>query len=479
MMRSINNYIEYLKDYQRLPVEYMRNHFGLILYFSTGAGKTVTSLVAMYQFNKHIVIIGQKSSKKVFEDEIEKFKMDRANFSMYTYSKVKKEMYDNMELLKDKCVIVDEAHNLRNETRDNMFLAGIFSFAHKVMMLTATPVINYINDISPLINIVKQEDVLPTERHLFNFFYFDEDHMRILNADLLRNKLKNAISYYEKDDKENYPEWGTIEKKVVMNEDQVKEYERYVKKIIFYEQVPPEGAALFEFDFDKIAKKDKNAFLTATRQISNVASDNALSPKIVEIVDTVKEGPFPVVVFSFFLERGLYPIAKLLDQYNLSYKMITGNTTHDKLVKTVNDYNDGKFKVLLLSSAGSESLDLKNTRQVHISEPSWNDPRIDQVIGRAIRYKSHISLPPNERNVTVYKWVSVFNKAKIHNQSADEYLIDVSNKKRKLFDTFKELIIETSIEMDKTNKDVMTRMRKQHKKEYQKYAKMYNDMCKE
>jgi len=196
------------------------------------------------------------------------------------------------------------------------------------------------------------------------------------------------------------------------------------------------------------------------------------------MVDIIKEGPFPVVAYSNFLERGLYPIAKLLDQYNISYKMITGNTTHDKLVKTVNDYNDGKIKVLLLSAAGSESLDLKNTRQVHISEPHWHDERINQVIGRAIRYKSHIALPPNDRNVTVYKWVSVFNKAKIHNMSADEYLIEVSNKKRKLFDTFKELIIESSIEMAETNKNVMTRMRKQHKKEYQKYAKMYNDMRK-
>ena len=55
----------------------------------------------------------------------------------------------------------------------------------------------------------------------------------------------------------------------------------------------------------------------------------------------------------------------------------------------VNNYNEGKYKVLLLSSAGSESLDLKNTRQIHIMEPYWNEGKIIQVIGRAIRYKSH------------------------------------------------------------------------------------------
>jgi superfamily II DNA or RNA helicase len=477
IMDPANEYMKYLKDYQKLPVEFMKKHFGLILFHSTGTGKTRAAMVALYQFNKHIIIIGPKSSRKAFEDEIQNLGMDRSNFTIYTYSKIKKEMYKDMEMLKDKCVIVDEAHNLRTETRDNMFLSGIFTFAYKVMLLTATPVVNYINDISPLINIVKQEDALPTDRHLFNFFYFDEDHMRLLNQDLLRNKLSNAISYYEKEDKDNYPEWGIIEKKVVMSKDQVKEYEKYVRKLIFYDQVPPEGAALFEFDFDKIRRKDKNAFLTATRQISNTVGDDESSPKIVAIVNIVKQGPFPAVVYSNFLDAGIYPIAKRLEQNNVSYRMITGNTSHDKIVKIVNDYNAGKFDVLLLSSAGSESLDLKNTRQIHIVENHWNEPKIDQVIGRAIRYKSHIDLPPMERNVTIYRWISIFDKNKIHNESADEYLNDISIKKQKLFNTFKDLIIEASIETDKPNKQVNTHMARMYKTAYHKYAQKYIDMC--
>nr|URM62082.1 ATP dependent helicase [Mimivirus sp.] len=62
-------------------------------------------------------------------------------------------------------------------------------------------------------------------------------------------------------------------------------------------------------------------------------------------------------------------------------------------------------------------------------EPHWNESKITQVIGRAIRYKSHEKLPINERNVDIYRWASVFPEP-YRNQSADEYLIDLSVKKQ-------------------------------------------------
>ena len=108
-------------------------------------------------------------------------------------------------------------------------------------------------------------------------------------------------------------------------------------------------------------------------------------------------------------------------------------------------YNAGKLDLLLLSSAGSESLDLKNTRQVHVMEPHWNEAKINQVIGRSIRYKSHNSLPETERHVTVFRWVSVFPES-FYNVSADEWLMKISAKKKRIFDHFKDMIVDSSIE---------------------------------
>ena len=52
--------------------------------------------------------------------------------------------------------------------------------------------------------------------------------------------------------------------------------------------------------------------------------------------------------------------------------------------------------------AGSEGIDFKFIRQIHIMEPWYNMNRIEQIIGRGIRTCSHIDLPLNKRNVKIY-----------------------------------------------------------------------------
>lgn len=68
------------------------------------------------------------------------------------------------------------------------------------------------------------------------------------------------------------------------------------------------------------------------------------------------------------------------------------------------------LKILLTTSAGAEGISLKNVREVHITEPYWNRVRIDQVIGRARRVGSHLELPPEQQNVSVFEYISTFPK---------------------------------------------------------------------
>ena len=64
--------------------------------------------------------------------------------------------------------------------------------------------------------------------------------------------------------------------------------------------------------------------------------------------------------------------------------------------------NGEKIKVVLISKAASEGIDLKNVRQVHILEPWYTMSRIEQIIGRAVRGFSHQLLPFEERNVEIF-----------------------------------------------------------------------------
>ncbi|QKF94759.1 SNF2 helicase [Fadolivirus algeromassiliense] len=433
-----------LKQHQLLPINFMKNNKGLILFHSTGSGKTLTALYSMYQFDKDIIVLGPKSSKKAFMDNIKKANLDPNRVTFYSYKKIKNLMETQMEIFINKSVIVDEAHNLRSETTDNLMVLSALSKSYKIILLTATPVINYLNDLAVLVNLVKGSDSLPTERRLFNNMYYDEDDFKILNKDILINKLKNCISYYKHLDDENYPKSSTQEIEIEMNPDQLQEYVYYVYKILFKDKKVENP---YNIDFSTLDKRKKNFFLSATRQLSNSVK-GSVTPKINAIYDKIKSGPYPVIVYSNFLKNGIYPLIQLLERDNVTYKTITGDTTDDKINMIVNNYNSGKYKVLLISSAGSESLDLKNTRQIHIMEPHWNLPKITQVIGRAVRYRSHETLPKLDRNVVIYKWISIFPKT-ILNQSADQYLIELSKKKDLIFDNFLEIIESVSIEKNK------------------------------
>jgi superfamily II DNA or RNA helicase len=433
-----------LKPHQKIPIKFIKKNRGLILYHNTGSGKTITALLSMFQFKNKIIIIGPKTSKKAFYDDMKKLNLKSSKVQFYTFTKIKKLIKtDQSDILNNASVIIDEAHNIRNETTDNLMLITSLEFAHKVILLTATPVINYLNDLAVLVNIIKNKSILPTDIRTFNAVYYDDIAGKVLNREILVNKLSNCISYYSREKKsEYYPSSTTQYIEIDMNDEQINEYGFYIKKYFYEENI---GSGIWSINFDTINQRKKNFFLSATRQLSNTLNGDDTFPKIKAIFDKISRGPFPCVIYSNYLKNGVLAITPLLEKNSISYKTITGATNNEKINYIVNNYNNGKYKVLLITSAGSESLDLKNTRQIHIMEPHWNESKITQVIGRSIRYKSHSTLPDSERNVNIYRWVSVF-PVKVQNKSADQYLIEISKRKNKIFKNFLELINNVSIE---------------------------------
>jgi predicted NAD-dependent protein-ADP-ribosyltransferase YbiA (DUF1768 family) len=83
-------------------------------------------------------------------------------------------------------------------------------------------------------------------------------------------------------------------------------------------------------------------------------------------------------------------------------------------VLTEAGYTDNKVgelcRVFCITSAGAEGLSLRNVRAVHIMEPYWNEVRLRQVKGRAIRIGSHLDLPEDQRDVAIYTYISCFSE---------------------------------------------------------------------
>jgi superfamily II DNA or RNA helicase len=112
---------------------------------------------------------------------------------------------------------------------------------------------------------------------------------------------------------------------------------------------------------------------------------------------------------------------------------------------------DGEIiKALMITRAGAEGLDLKNIRQVLIMEPYWNDIRIEQVIGRAVRRNSHVDLPINERKVDVYIYQSILSKEQKEQTkekiSTDQYLMEVAHRKKVLMNDILGMMKEMAVD---------------------------------
>ena len=132
---------------------------------------------------------------------------------------------------------------------------------------------------------------------------------------------------------------------------------------------------------------------------------------------------------------------------------------------STNNFYGEIIKVFMITSSGTEGINLKNTRFVHIMEPYWNMVRLEQVVGRARRIESHMDLPEEERNVKSFLYISTFSDVQrtndkniemmirdtsrfIKNKSitTDEYLFEIAQSKHKINDQFLKAIKETAID---------------------------------
>ena len=132
------------------------------------------------------------------------------------------------------------------------------------------------------------------------------------------------------------------------------------------------------------------------------------------------------------------------------YIMITGdkslspdNAGDIKAVTNKDNYSGEKIRVIIISQAGSEGLDFKYIRQVHILEPWYNMNRIEQIIGRAVRWCSHKDLPFIERNVQIFLYGTLLNTP---NEAADLYVYRVAEHKSLQIGQVTRILKESSVD---------------------------------
>ena len=131
--------------------------------------------------------------------------------------------------------------------------------------------------------------------------------------------------------------------------------------------------------------------------------------------------------------------------YNGTWNYIPNNIATQLRAISRNNNLGEIIKVLMITSAGSEGINLKNTRYVHIMEPYWHPVRTEQVIGRARRICSHQELPKEMQTVEVFIYIMTITKEQLDSEYAIELkLKDLSKTEPYLPQTSDQKLFELS-----------------------------------
>jgi hypothetical protein len=251
-----------------------------------------------------------------------------------------------------------------------------------------------------------------------------------------------------------------------------------------------------EFEYKNSTLKNYGKIFTRN-EIGNYSSKIKNLLENIYNSETEKISDGVILVYSQYIDSGLIPVALALEEMGFTrygqtgikplfknrptevvdvrtmkiptdkknfmparYSMITGDTrlspNNEFEVKglTGEDNKDGnKVKVVLISKAGSEGIDFKFIRQIHILEPWYNMNRIEQIIGRGVRNFSHKDLPFEKRNVQIFMYGTILDKN--IEESADLYVYRVAEYKAlqigKVTRVLKETAVDCIINHDQTN----------------------------
>lgn len=418
-------------QYQIRVVEHFKKHRGLIAVHSLGSGKTMTAIIASQCYldmhpQQKVLVISPTSLISNFKKEMMNFGdlRHKNRYEFFSFQGFFYKYKNQPRQCKDHFLIIDEAHNLRTEYsksssgkergKINEVITKCAEKADRILLLTATPLINKKDDIAPLLNMVRDNPTIDN----------------VITKKLVRKNEDNYItkvgkckfSFYERERLNNdYPRTTYEDIYLVM-------------KPQFYTMYNKVENELMDEDIIKTfgSESKLKPFFNGIRRAVNILSelpekDMLKSEKIRWILMNLKNNPHKkTVIFSHFLDSGVEAIQKKIKSEFPSVRVdhITGSQTKKRRAEIVAEYNNNEIDVLFISKAGGEGLDLKGTRQIILMESGWNENTEHQVIGRGVRFKSHSHLHPDEQNVVIYRLYHIKKDENVEHILSPEYVFN-------------------------------------------------------
>ena len=431
------------------------------------------------------------------DDKIDEF------YQIYSYNKFIDKIKEKKIKLNNTLLIIDEIQNMVSE--EGTYYTELYKLIKsapddfRTVLLSATPMFDKPYEIGLTINLLKPREPFPVGADFDKKFISvkkvkNNYEIEMKNVESFKKTIKGYISYFRGAPQYVFPEMKIKYVECVMSDFQYASY----KAIIRNEE---------NEDVNKLKKQLlktlnvgslPNSFFIGTRFVSNIVFPNKkvkgeglesftkmkilgnlekYSTKFHKIMSKINNSSGKIFIYSSFKEyAGLKAFVKVLEAYGYNnyaddgegtkrFAIWSGDEkmTYKEEIKSVfnmkENLNGSRLKIILGSSSIKEGVSFYGVRQVHIIDPYWNIPRLEQVIGRASRFCSHKDLEQEKRNVKVYIYLSVAPE-KEGIETVDQYIYNLSMKKNKLINEFEIAVKEAAIDcelnknanMDKNNK---------------------------
>ncbi len=494
-------------EHSRRAIDFiLKNDGRAIIAHATGAGKTFTSIAGFEKLRDEgkatrALVVVPASLKDNYVGNIKRFtnssyaiygaknekgtkyidERSDADFNIISYEMFKKDPEAILANTGADTLIIDEVHRARDDQGKNYeILEKMSPKFRNVITLTGSIVNNSPSDIAPLLGITYGNLGIVSNKKAFDktFVGRREDihgFLRpktvtstfIMNKPHLARLLKDKVDFVTHKD---------LEASMPKKDEEIVEIElpKQTAKLLNYAMstVDPLTAWKIRNNIPVGHKEAQGMFsqLMLARQVLNDPSilDERLkgvnpeeySPKFKRIADDlVKEldadPKNKVVIYGNLVKSQIEPMSKVLDARGISYGKFIGagndGVTATGRKQDLDAFMNGDLRVLLLSGAGGEGLDLKNASMIQMIEGHYNPEKIQQAEARirrmsadgpskTVRVKKYIAKYPSSGLTSLAKSVGLNGGS----TTIDQWIYTVADAKDNLNEEFRGVLKSAS-----------------------------------
>ena len=458
-MKSDMSPMEHQEDFTAAAKQQLtKGKGGIIAAHGTGTGKTYSAINAFETLKgegkarRALVVAPAGLRVNFLQKGVQKFTnsngviltkpeevADNVEYVVVSYAAFRNDPEGWINKVKPDTLIVDEIQRATNtDSKTYKALMWARKQVPNFMGLTASISQNDPSDVVPLLALAERGEQQISSKKEFkrrhikkrpseqkSIFGNTTYEKKLVRQAELNARVGATVHYVEDLDASKKPVKEVEKVEVPMSKEQLKYYKMSMRGI------DPVVLKKIQEGQEVSQRQAMNIFtsLMRARQVSNSlhlaspgmdpAEAAEATPKIKKIMDDAAEHiqktpDAQVIMYTNMVHGGVDVLAAGLKARGVPFGIFAGTgvegVTNETRQQAVDDYLEGKNKVIIITGAGAEGLSLGNTTMVQLVDGHYNPERMAQAEARGVRAGGLSHRAPEERRVRVKRYVSALPK---------------------------------------------------------------------